>query len=64
MAYALGRRSGDRMAGKFTQATQILMDSNAWANLLMRQSQAGGFQTRPYDARFFLRFLRSLRPVI
>ncbi|MGZ8454754.1 MAG: hypothetical protein ACXWZE_21910, partial [Candidatus Binatia bacterium] len=22
----------------------------------------GGFQTRPYDSRYFLRFLRSLRP--
>jgi hypothetical protein len=32
------------------------------ANFSMRHSQEGGFQTRPYDSRFFLRFLRSLRP--
>ncbi|MGZ8485666.1 MAG: hypothetical protein ACXWZQ_17365 [Candidatus Binatia bacterium] len=34
----------------------------AWANFSMRQSQEGGFQTRPYDCRYFLRPLRSLRP--
>jgi hypothetical protein len=27
-----------------------------------RQIQEGGFQTRPYQSRFFLRPLRSLRP--
>ena len=29
MAYALGWRSGDRLATKFARTTQILMDSNA-----------------------------------
>ena len=34
----------------------------AWANFSMRQSQAGGCQTRAYESRYFLRVLRADRP--
>ena len=41
MAYAQRRRSGDRMAGKFTQAAQILMDSKAKGAKEVRDVGAG-----------------------